>query len=132
MALTINGRFFERDGESLFVNAVTYGPFPPEQALDPAVEFRHIAEAGFNAIRTYETPSKEELDLAATHQLVIFATIPWHWDSLFTENPETIRSAQHELTIFLRRHGEHPALGALIIANEIRPDLVRFLSLIHI
>ena len=128
MALTINGRFFEHGGESFFVNAVTYGPFPPEQNLDAALEFPRIAAAGFNVIRIYQTPTREELDLAEKHGLLIFPVVPWNWDSLFTENPDTIGDAKRDLSVFLARHGKHPALGALLLANEIRPDLVRFMG----
>ncbi|MGJ8724983.1 MAG: glycosyltransferase [Roseibacillus sp.] len=128
MALTINGRFFENQGKPCFVNAVTYGPFPPEQQLDPSLEFPRISAAGFNAIRLYGAPNKEELDLAEQNNLVIFATVPWYSDSLFTENPDTIGDAKRDLSLFLTRHGKHPALAAVLIANEIRPDLVRFMG----
>ena len=128
MALTINGRFFERNGDSFFVNAVTYGPFPPDKKLDSATEFPRIAAAGFNAIRVYEPPTREDLDVALAHELVILATVPWHWDSLFTEDSATMAEAQKALIIFLEDLGKHPALGALLIANEIRPDLVRFMG----
>ena len=101
MALTINGRFFENQGTPCFLNAVTYGPFPPDQQLDPAVEFPRITAAGFNAIRLYHAPSREELDLAEKNQLFIFAIVPWYSDSLFTENPDTIGDAKRDLSLFL-------------------------------
>lgn len=128
MALSIHGRFFQQQGQPFFIKAVTYGPFPPQKALSPATEFPRIKAAGFNTIRVYETPAREVLDLAAENQLQILLTIPWHWDSLFTEHPDTIGDAKRDLSLFLTRHGQHPALGALIIANEIRPDLVRFMG----
>ena len=126
--LTLNGRFFGNNDEPFFVKAITYGPFPPAKELDPAQEFARIAKAGFNTIRLYESPSRQILDLAAQHKLLIIPTIPWHWDSLFLENPNTLQEAKNALSSFLRKNGEHPALGALLIANEIRPDLVRFMG----
>lgn len=128
MALKIHARFFEREGKPFFLRAVTYGPFPPNKLPDPAKEFPRIAEAGFNAIRTYETPGSKELDLAAENGLVLIPVVPWHWDSLFTENPNTLGDAKRDLAVFLARHGTHQGLGALLVANEIRPDLVRFMG----
>lgn len=128
MPLTIHGRFFHLAGERTFLRAVTYGPFPPSKAPDPRVELPRIAAAGFHVVRTYETPSAEFLDLLAANGLVLLATIPWHWDSLFLEERKTLQKARAGLGAFLQEHGEHPALGALLIANEIRPDLVRFMG----
>lgn len=128
MALSINGRFFERGGEPFFVNAVTYGPFPLASKLDPAVEFPRIAQSGFNALRLYQTPTHKELELAVENQLLLLPIIPWHWDSLFTEHADTVGDAKRDLALFLAKYGEHPGLGALLIANEIRPDLARFMG----
>ena len=128
MALSIHGRFFHLDGERTFLRAVTYGPFPPGKAPEARTEIPRIAAAGFHVVRTYETPDREFLDLLSSHGLTLITTIPWHWDSLFTENPITLSEAQDKLTSFLKKYGQHPALGALLIANEIRPDLVRFMG----
>ncbi len=132
MALSINGRFFEKDDQPFYVKAVTYGPFPPDNLPYHAIELNRIAQAGFNTIRTYEKPDSSLLDLAAEHNLIIIPTIPWDWDSLFTENPETLLSAKDELTLFLSQYGKHRALGALILANEIRPDLARFMGPVRV
>lgn len=132
MPLTVHGRFFQRDESRLFLRAVTYGPFPPGSALDDSVELKRIAEAGFNTVRTYREPSRDFLDQLAEHDLTLVTTIPWHWDSLFCENRETVRSARKALTRFLTEKGDHPALGAVLIANEIRPDLVRFMGPIKV
>lgn len=132
VALTIDGKFFHQKGEPFLVKAVTYGPFPPARAPQPAIEFPRIAAAGFNTLRLYETPSRELLDLAVEHHLIVIPTIPWHWDSLFTENPATLGEAKQSLTDFLVQNGDHPALGALLLANEIRPDLVRFMGPIKV
>ncbi len=128
MSITIDGRFFHLDGEPLFVNAITYGPFPANKKPNPASEFPRIAKAGFNAIRTYHPPDQSELDLAQKNNLLILPIVTWPWDSLFTEHPDTITDAKQNLSTFLQQHSQHPALGALIIANEIRPDLVRFMD----
>lgn len=128
VSLTVHGRFFHRGDQQVFLRAVTYGPFPPGKEPDVDSEFARIAATGFNCVRIYLTPTPEELDLAEKHGLLVMATVPWHWDSLFTENPATIADAKRELAVFLQRHGQHPALGALLLANEIRPDLVRFMG----
>lgn len=126
--LSVHGRFFQRDETRLFLRAVTYGPFPPDSRPDDDFELGKIARAGFNTVRTYETPSRRFLDLLAENGLTLMTTIPWHWDSLFCENRESIRAARRALTSFLVEEGDHPALGAILVANEIRPDLVRFMG----
>jgi GT2 family glycosyltransferase len=126
--LSVHGRFFHHNEKRLFLRAVTYGPFPPENPPDHSKELRRIAAAGFNAVRTYELPTEQFLDELSAHDLVLLAAIPWHWDSLFCENHETVREARKALTNFLVENGRHSALGALLIANEIRPDLVRFMG----
>ena len=128
MALSIHGRFFHLDGERTFLRAVTYGPFPPGKAPEARTEIPRIAAAGFHVVRTYETPDREFLDLLSSHGLSLITTIPWHWDSLFTENAEILRDTRKKLSSFLERERSHPALGALLIANEIRPDLARFMG----
>ena len=128
MALTIHGRFFHLAGQRCFLRAATYGPFPPGKEPDDEQELERIAAAGFQIVRTYQTPSRRFLDLLAANGLTLITTIPWHWDSLFLETPETLESARRSLSAFLREHAGHPALGALLIANEIRPDLVRFMG----
>ena len=133
MALTINGRFFANtlSGEPTDrrpLRIVTYGPFPPHTGLEDEAEFGSIAKSGFDGIRMYQPPTLRQLNLAHTHKLFIIATIPWSWDSLFTENLETVKDAHEQLRRFLRANGAHPALGALLIANEIRPDLVRMMG----
>ncbi|MBK1834209.1 glycosyltransferase [Roseibacillus ishigakijimensis] len=128
MSLSIHGRWFRHKGRETFLRVVTYGPFPPKSQLKDTEELARIAGAGFNAVRLYEAPTREFLDLATRHRLLVIVTLPWHWDSLFTENDETLRLARQQWSLFLRRQGDHPALAACLIANEIRPDLARFMG----
>ncbi|MEM9080773.1 MAG: glycosyltransferase [Verrucomicrobiota bacterium] len=128
MPLTLDGRFFAVNGHRTFLRAVTYGPFPPDQTPNPKTELPRIKNAGFNAIRTYTLPSPEFLDQLAEHDLLLLTSPTWGSDTLFTEEPHTLTSLHSTLRDFLSNHASHPALGALLIANEIRPDLVRFLG----
>ncbi len=102
MPLTIQGRFFHRDGQRIFLRAVTYGPFDPEKPLDPVVEFPRIVAAGFNAIRLYHEPDRKFLNLARGHGLLVIATVPWNWNSLFTEKPGELHQAREKMRLMLR------------------------------
>ncbi|NNM27978.1 MAG: glycosyltransferase, partial [Akkermansiaceae bacterium] len=126
--LQTDGRFFRLGGRRLFLKAVTYGPFPPEERLDAATEFPRIAAAGFNAIRTYEPPSGDLLDVAHAHGLTVLAGLPWEWTRDFLYHPRFLAEGETTLTRFLKRQRNHPALGAVFVANEIPSDLVRWMG----
>ena len=126
--LRLDGRFFRRGGRRTFLKAVTYGPFPPGNPLDPHVEFPRIAAAGFNAIRIYEAPSQALLDCAAAHDLMVIAGLHWPWTQDFISNPRVLSGAELTYVRFLAAHGNHPSLAAVLVGNEIPPDLVRWLG----
>ena len=54
--------------------------------------------------------------------------MPWEWGRDFLAQPRLRTEGELKLLDFLRKHGSHPALGALIVANEIPSDLVRWMG----
>ncbi len=125
------GKFF-RDGdtgETVFVKAVTWGPFPPDQLPDPESELRRVRhELGANALRVYEVPGRDFLDLCAEIGLRVFVGFPWshHVDfiydhRLFWDEKERFRRAVAEFR-------GHPAIAGWFVANEIPATLVRWMG----
>ena len=126
--LRVDGRFLALGDDRLFLKSVTFGPFPDDAVLDPAVEFPRIAECGFNAVRVYTGASCSFLDCAQENGLLVLAGMPWEWGRDFLAQPRLRTEGELKLLDFLRKHGSHPALGALIVANEIPSDLVRWMG----
>lgn len=115
-------------GRRVFLKTVAYGPFPADHHLDADEEFPRIAEAGFNAIRTYEPPGRDLLDTAAEHGLVVLAGVPWEWSRDFGHHPRFLSDGRMQLIQFLRGQRNHRALGAVFVANEIPSELVRWIG----
>ncbi len=128
MRLRVDGRFLALGDERIFLKGVTFGPFPPDAALDPAVEFPRIAACGFNAIRVYTGADQHLLDSAHENGLLVLLGLPWDWNRDLLAEPRLRTEGTLRLLEFLRVHGSHPALGALLVANEIPSDLARWMG----
>lgn len=126
--LSVDGKHFLLDGQRCFLRAVTYGPFPAEVGIDDSVELAEIAEAGFHAVRTYGLVEKEFLDVAEANHLLVIPTHTWGHSCDFFAQPSLFKKAQHDLEDWLRRYRDHPALGAVLIGNEIPSDMARWLG----
>lgn len=126
--LRVDGRFLARGDERLFLKAVTFGPFPPERELAPSTEFARIAASGFNALRVYQAPDRDFLDCAAQHGLSVLAGVPWEWWRNFKKQPRLLNEGAVRLIELVDKLGDHPALGALLVANEIPSDLARWMG----
>jgi len=128
--LQVDGKFFKRDGARIFINAVTYGPFPDplptaEQYL---ADLKQIAKAGFNAIRIYEDPTTDLLNAAHAHGVMIFAGVHWPWDRVFrgVDAEKYLIEGKLRIAEFLNTWATHPALVGIYVANEIRSDIARW------
>lgn len=114
------------------LKAVTFGPFPEWWDRDPGEEFARIRRAGFNAIRVYERPDRAMLDLALEHELWVIVTLPWSWGRDFCYHHELFDEALAQQAGFLQELGNHPALALLLVANEIPPDMVRWMGAVRV
>ncbi len=128
--LQVDGKFFLLDGERVFINAVTYGPFPDPQPTPDRylADLKQIAKAGFNAIRIYEAPTLELLNAAYAHGVMIFAGIHWSWDRVFrgVDAEKYLIEGKLRIAKFLKQWANHPALVGIYVANEIRSDIARW------
>lgn len=126
--LRVDGRFLALGDSRIFLKGVTFGPFPPDAPLDPVAEFPRIAGCGFNAIRLYTGADRHLLDCAHENGLLVLLGLPWEWSRDFLAEPRLRTEGELRLLEFLQEHGSHPALGALLVANEIPSDLARWMG----
>lgn len=128
-----DGKFFRLGPEKFFVKGVTYGPFAdnneglpfpnPDQARR---DFELMRELGANCLRIYHLPPDWFLDLAQEIGLKIFLDIAWPKNLTFAEDPDAARQARQAVRDAAGRCGNHPAVFALSVVNEIPADIVRY------
>ncbi|MCS7032674.1 MAG: glycosyltransferase [Phycisphaerae bacterium] len=130
-----DGKFFRLGAEKFFVKGVTYGPFAPNADGDPfpapdrvRSDFVLIRQLNANCIRIYHTPPRWFLDLAQEIGLKILLDVAWPKNMTFVGDPELTRQAQEAVRAAARTCGNHPAVFALSVVNEIPPDIVRYVG----
>jgi len=129
MRLQVHGKHFHLDGKRHFLRTVTYGPFPLESNHSPDMDFPLMREAGFDSIRIYFLPDKEFLDAAARHDLIVIATHAWaHGCDFINDDPGIFNRAKELLVSWLTSHHSHPGLGAVLVGNEIPPDMAHWMG----
>jgi len=126
--LKADGKFFRRGSERLWLRTVTYGPFPPEKTPKIHEDLSCIKAAKFNSIRLFSLPEKALLDAAQAHGLLVFAGLNWRQFEDFISQPKLLSSARVHLCEWLKQHGNHPALAAIYVGNEIPSDMVRWMG----
>lgn len=129
----IDGKFFRRGTERFVLRGVTYGGFAPNKAGEPFPEpdlveadFARIRSLGANTLRTYDLPPPWLMDLAAAADLLVMAGVAWPSHGCFLDSQHTAREARTVVTTAARRLADHPAFLALVLANEIPADVVRW------
>lgn len=130
--LEIDGKFFQRNGQRVFLKMVTYGPFPDPQP-EHVIELARVKEAGFNAIRVYQSPTQELLNSADLCGLMVFLGFNWSWTRVFLEgsDQQVFEVAKCELRSELHLWAEHPAVVACFVANEIWPDVANWMGVVQ-
>jgi len=130
-----DGKFFRLGEEKFYVKGVTYGPFAPNAEGDPLPtpeytrkDFEQIVEMGANCIRIYHLPPAWFLDLAVEMGLKVFLDVAWPKNLTFVGNAEITAQAHEAVRRAARACGNHPAVFALSVVNEIPPDIVRFVG----
>jgi glycosyltransferase involved in cell wall biosynthesis len=128
-----DGKFFRLGEGKFYVKGVTYGPFAqnvegqflPERE-NVRKDFEQMAELGANCLRIYHLPPKWFLDLAQEMGLKIFLDVSWPKNLAFVGDPEVTEQARAAVRECARECGNHPAVFAISVVNEIPPDIVRF------
>ena len=123
-----DGKFFRAGARRVTMRAVTYGPFPGGWAASLDDDFARVAAAGFNALRLYVMPDRRLLDAAWRHGLRVLGGLPWRHSADFLRAPELLADARAALQHGLLVAGEHPALAAVYVGNEVPADLVRWMG----
>src|SRR5262249_3491354 len=115
----VAGKFFFHNGEKIFLRGVTYGPFAaathgarfPERE-QVARDFAAMRELGANCVRTFTSPPRWVLDLAAQSGLWVFVGVDWTWQACFLDSAEMTESNRRFMHDAVRPIARHPAILA--------------------
>jgi GT2 family glycosyltransferase len=131
--VSVDGKFFRRGAEKLYLKGVSYGPFAPgtdgqpfASAEQTAADFALTKELGANLLRIYHVPPRWFLDLAAQHDLLVLIDIPWNKHLVFLDDPGRRAAARQAVCHAVLACAHHPAVFAYSVGNEIPPDVVRW------
>jgi GT2 family glycosyltransferase/DNA-binding beta-propeller fold protein YncE len=131
--IAADGKFLRAGDERFLVKGVTYGTFAPDAEgyqFPPlpqiAADFRQMAELGINTVRTYTAPRRELLDAAAAEGLRVMVGLPWSQHVAFLDDRSLKRTIRRELAAKVAELGDHPAVLAFALGNEIPPGVVRW------
>jgi glycosyltransferase involved in cell wall biosynthesis len=131
--VTVSGKFFRHGAEKFYVKGFSYGPFAPNSSGEPLPEptqvekdFLHIRELGANTVRVYYPPPLWFLECALQHGLKVFVDVPWEKHRCFFEDWESMERARAVVRTTAKEIGNHPAVLAISVANELPVDIVRF------
>ena len=129
----VDGKFFRLGERKFFPQGVAYGPFAAREDGEcfPAPgqvdrDLAQIRELGANLIRTYTSPPRWLLDLAANHALKVLVDIPWAKNRCFLDTPSAWQEARESVKQIVRSCVGHTAVFAYNVVNEIPPDIVRW------
>ena len=125
--IEVDGKFFSCEGARVYLRSVTYGPFPEPQP-DHGAELLRVRSAGFNAIRIYQSPSVALLDAAESAGIWVFVGLSWSWERVFLGANQIFEQAKRDAREDVMSWGGHPAVAGCYIANEVRPDLARWMG----
>jgi glycosyltransferase involved in cell wall biosynthesis len=128
-----DGKFFRLGDEKFYIKGVTYGPFAANSAGEflpsreqTAKDFAQMRQLGANCLRIYHNPPKWFLDLAHENDLKIFLDVSWPKNLSFCDDREIADQAHAAVRESARCCGNHPAVFAISVVNEIPADIVRF------
>jgi glycosyltransferase involved in cell wall biosynthesis len=128
-----DGKFFRLGHEKFYVRGVTYGPFEADQDGHPLPppqrvrqDFALIRQMGANCVRIYHVPPGWFLDLAQEMGVKIFLDVAWPKNLTFTTESQAADAARQAVRQAAQRCGNHPAVFAISVVNEVPPDIVRF------
>jgi GT2 family glycosyltransferase len=131
--LTIDGKFFARDGCRFRIHGVTYGPFAPDAVGDPfpplnrvSDDFARMRDVGVNTVRTYHLPPTWFLDRAEEDGVGVLVDVPWPRHLCFLDSREAQVEARRAVRAAAQRGRGRSAVLAYSIGNEIPTSIVRW------
>jgi O-antigen biosynthesis protein len=127
------GKFLFVGDEKLWIRGVTYGTFRPDADGHEfhdrdrvEQDFRAMAAAGINAVRTYTVPPRWLLDLAARHGLRVMVGLPWEQHIAFLAKQSRAQDIVERVRAGVRACAGHPAVLCYAVGNEIPSQIVRW------
>jgi len=131
--IATDGKFLCLGAERFLVKGVTYGTFAPDAdgyqfpgVHQIGVDFRQMADLGLNTVRTYTAPRRDLLDEAANNGLRVMVGLPWSQHVAFLDDRALRRQIRRELIETVKQLGDHSAVLAFALGNEIPPGVVRW------
>jgi GT2 family glycosyltransferase len=131
--IRVHGKGFRQGASAWYVKGLTYGPFAPNSrgAFLPErwrmlEDFAQIRRLGANSIRLYHPPTVQVLDDALENDLHVLIDVPWQKHRCFLDEPDAQADAIERVRTAARELGNHPAVFAISVANEIPKDIVRY------
>ena len=131
--ITVKGKFLYDGENKFFIKGVTYGTFRPDengrQFPDEATvdqDFRQMAAAGINCIRSYTIPPKSLLNAAQRHNLKVMVGLAWEQHITFLEKKSIYTAIIKRVMEDAVQCGSHPAILCFAIGNEIPAGIVRW------
>lgn len=131
--ITVKGKFLYDGENKFFIKGVTYGTFRPDengrQFPDEATvdqDFRQMAAAGINCIRTYTIPPKSLLNAAQLHNLKVMVGLAWEQHITFLEKRSIYTAIIKRVREDAVQCRSHPAILCFAIGNEIPAGIVRW------
>ena len=128
-----DGKFFRLGSDKFYVKGVTYGPFAPNPQREPLPsreqvrrDLEQIVDLGANCLRIYNLPPRWFLDLAQEMGLKLFVDVSWPKNLEFVHDGQIAEQGRAAVREAARACGNHPAVLAISVVNEVPPDLVRF------
>jgi GT2 family glycosyltransferase len=127
-------KFFFLGPDKFVVRGLGYGPFAPNSRGDPypepatvAADFARARELGANLLRLYTMPPQWLLELAARAELRLMVGVAWPNYLMMLDSPVVMAQARTALAATIERMRPWQEwLFAYCLANEIRPDVIRY------
>jgi O-antigen biosynthesis protein len=129
----VDGKLFRLAGHRFYVKGFSYGPFETNSAGEHLPERDRLRtdlalmrSLGANVVRLYSAPSAGVLDELLEFGVRAIVDAPWEKHRCFFEDWSARQGARDNVEHIAKSIGDHPALLAVSVVNEIPNDVVRF------
>ncbi|HSR66663.1 MAG TPA: glycosyltransferase [Acidobacteriota bacterium] len=129
--LTVQGKFFSRASQKVYLRGVTYGPlgaagqeYGDRQRVEADLEA--MRRNHVNTLRTYTLPPRWLLDLAHRQGLLVLLGIPWEQHVAFLDTYSMRRAIRRRVVAAVEEWADHPAVMGFTLGNEIPASIVRW------